>query len=88
MSDDQPAIEDIKQLRLFNPACIRFISRDFKNYRATPGIKLVLAHELTTYAKVAEEMVALTGFLHTDVNAFWQIHGDRLHLWMQLLYLT
>ena len=53
-------MEFLKQLRIFNPARVLFLSHGLKDYDAVPGMEDISAHELATYVKIASEIVALT----------------------------
>ena len=72
MSDGQPAIEFLQEVRVFDPRHIAFLDDSVESYKAIPGFTHVPRHEFDSYFTAlgpAALRAALSGVV--DLDVFW-----------------
>nr|XP_033947646.1 uncharacterized protein LOC117452930 [Pseudochaenichthys georgianus] len=79
MSDGQPAIEFLQEVRVFDPRHITFLDDSVESYKAIPGFTDVPRHEFDSYFTAlgpAALRAALSGVV--DLDVFWDGVQERL----------
>lgn len=79
MSDGQPAIHFLKEVRVFDPQHTVFLSASVSSYEAIPGFKDVPQDELDTYfIRLGPAAVHAAACGLVDLDLFWDGLQDRL----------
>ncbi|XP_060777572.1 uncharacterized protein LOC132886657 isoform X2 [Neoarius graeffei] len=85
MSNGQPGIEFLKQVRVFQPKCIPFMPTCPKSYNAIPGFDSVPSEELSNYLnKFGPEALQVADSGTVDLDVFWLGLRERLPSMSQL----
>ncbi|XP_061582006.1 uncharacterized protein LOC133447348 [Cololabis saira] len=79
MSDGQPAIEFLKEVRVFDPRHIAFLEDSVESYKAIPGFTHVPRDEFDSYFKaLGPAALRASGCGVVDLDVFWDGLQERL----------
>ena len=79
MTDGQPGVKFLKQIRVFNPSRLALMSRQLEDYSAIPGMMNVTSAEFERYYDtIGPEAVQSSVCGVVDLDLFWNGLCDRL----------